>query len=87
MKNKKVLVSVSPQLKEDLADLSSHPRFDSFINFLKIQQNNIAVIEWFRLRSSEKGSELRRRKAYYEGQFDFAKMILSLFDGLKKEEK
>ena len=79
------LPTLSPQHKEALAVIGGKPEFKGFISFLRMLQNNIAVINWFRIKSSD--PDIQRKKAYYEGQFDVIKVIMKAFEEASKGEE
>lgn len=82
MKKKKKIVPISPEFKESLLKLIVRPEFKSLEKFLQVQQNNVSVIQWFRINS--KDEDIARKKAYFEGQYDMIKQILAIFSELKK---
>lgn len=82
-KPKKIAV-LSPEFKEMFAIMTSRKEYETFVRFLKIQMNNVAIIEWFRLKSTD--PDLARRKAYFEGQYDFMETLIRLMEESRKEK-
>lgn len=82
-KEEKKMLSLSPEHREALRELGARPEFKALEKLLKIEQNNIAVIDWFRTRSSD--PDIVRKKAYSEGRFDETKAILNIFERVKKK--
>lgn len=76
---------LAPEYKEALATLSSRPEFPLFLKFLKVQLNNIAVVEWLNTHASD--PNLHVRKANFEGQYEFVKNLISIFESLSKQEE
>jgi len=76
------LLTLSPEHKEALATLAGRKEFKVFVRFLRVQQNNIAIIDWFRTKSTD--PDLQRKKAYSEGKFDMIKIILKAFEDAQK---
>jgi hypothetical protein len=88
MKKKKTNINeISADYRECFATMYGRPEFAKFIKFLNIQKNNIAIIEWFRIKSTDAEIEIRRKKAYFEGQFDFINYLIKTFEESKKESK
>jgi len=86
MKEKTRKIDVlSSEFKEVFSTMSSRPENKGFINFLKVQMNNIAVIEWFRVKSTD--PDLGRRKAYFEGEYDILATIVRLLEEAGKEKE
>ena len=71
--------------KEALLGLIEKPEFKAFERLLKIEQNNIVVVQWFRINSND--PDIVRKKAYYEGRFAEIKTLLGLFDSLRKRKE
>jgi len=79
------LPTISPQHKEALAVIGGRPEFKGFLSFLRMLQNNVAVISWFRVKSTD--PDIKTKKAYYEGQFDVIKVIMKAFEEAQKGEE
>lgn len=82
MAKKRKITPISPEFKEALLSLVTRPEFKAFEKFLQVQQNNVSVIQWFRIKSTDE--DIVRRKAYFEGQYDMIKQLLSIFEEIKK---
>ena len=82
MKKAQKLLTISSEHKEALAKIASMPEYNSFLQFLRIQQNNIVMLEWFRTDYTD--PLLREKKAYYKGLFDEIKAIIQTFEESKK---
>lgn len=65
--------------------LSSRPEFRAFEKFLRIEKNNIGIIGWFRIKSSD--PDIKSKKAQLEGRFAELDIILQLFREAKKKGK
>ena len=65
--------------------LSSRPEFRAFEKFLRIEKNNIGIIGWFRIRSSD--PDIKSKKAQLEGRFAELDIILKLFQEAKRRGK
>lgn len=85
MAKEKPVKGLSMDDKEMLLWLSTCQYYERFVKFLRVQQNNVAILEWFRMSSSDPNLSLK--KAYYEGQYDFIKMFINLLDSVKKKSK
>ena len=81
----KKLGTLSEKHKEALSLLTSRPEFAGFMDFLKVQQNNIAIFEWFRLPYTD--PDLKAHKAYYQGEVDIIKMLIKTFTDLQKSKE
>ena len=81
-KKKKKLIPISAEFKENLLKIITRPEFSFLEKFLQVQQNNVYVIQWFRIKSTD--VDIVRKKAYYEGQYDMIKQLLATFEELKK---
>jgi len=82
MSDKKNIVGLSSEYKESFSRIAVSKDYPMLKKFLKTQQNNIAIFEWFRIKSND--PDISRKKAYYEGQFDFIKYFLDIFDNIRK---
>ena len=84
MKKKNPIIALTADDKKALKILKTRPEFGAFIKWIKVQQNNIAVLEWFRIKSTD--VDIALKKAKFEGQFEILKAILDSFANLKEEE-
>lgn len=73
---------ISPEYREAFSILTGSKQYPALIQFLKTQQNNIVVLEWFRIKSYD--SNIKEKKAYYEGQFDFIRDFIKIMESCKK---
>ena len=86
MKAKPVKVlGISAVHKEALAKIASLPEFKVFLDFLRIQQNNIVMLEWFRVLPED--PLIREKKAKYDGMFEMIKNLINAFEESKKDEE
>lgn len=84
MKKEAPIIKLNREHKQALATLAGRPEFSKFVDFLKTQQNNIAVLNWFRTPAED--PQLALKKKRYEGQFEMIKFILEAFEQAKKSE-
>ena len=84
VKKKGKLIILSREHKEAMATIQAIPEFKGFQNFLKTQLNNVAILSWSRVKRDD--PQIAIKKAYYEGQFDIIKGIVSAFEEAKKGE-
>lgn len=77
---------ISEKHKNAIRSLLGKPEFVVFLEFLKVQRDNVAVFEW--VRTDYTDPLLREKKAYYQGQRDILKSIIGITQKLaKKDEK
>jgi len=69
----------------ELNALSFRPEFRAFEKFLRIEKNNIGIIGWFRIKSSD--PDIKSKKAQLEGRFAELDVILQLFQEAKRKGK
>jgi hypothetical protein len=81
----KKIGKLSQKHKEALAMMASRPEFPAFLDFLRIQENNIGVFEWVRLHYTD--PELKSKKAYWTGQLDWIQLLIQLFRDAQKEKE
>lgn len=79
------MIKLSPRHKEAIGLIISRKEFPAFVEFLKIWENNIALLEWIRTDSLD--PQLSVKKAKFEGKIEAVKELLSLFESLVKEPK
>lgn len=82
MKTKK-LPTLLPEHKEALREICNRKDFIALETFLKVQQNNIVMFNWFRVKPND--PEIALKKARYDGQYEIIKNLLDEFNKLKKE--
>lgn len=63
----------------------SRKEFPAFVDYLKVQRNNLAIIEWARTDSLD--PLLSIKKAKFEGKAEAIKELLTLFEIIAKETK
>ena len=83
MKDK--LISLNRETKSVLAQMQTRPEFRGFSDFLAIQKNNIAVLEWFRIKSND--PDIREKKARFDGMVEMIDLIIAAFKASKKGEE
>ncbi|MCK9370326.1 hypothetical protein M0R04_10500 [Candidatus Dojkabacteria bacterium] len=76
------MIKLSQQHKDGIRTLMGRKEFAAFADFLKVQMNNIGVIEWTRTDSLD--PQLAIKKAKFEGKIE---MIKELFDTFKVASK
>jgi len=86
MKSKQVkLLTISSEHKEALAKIAALPEYKSFLQFLRNEQNNIVMLDWFRTEPSD--PNIAEKKAYFNGRFDEIKAIIQAFEISKRSEE
>jgi hypothetical protein len=80
----KKIVGLAPEYKETFSTLANSKLYPSLLKFLKTQQNNIAILEWARVKSSDPNIAIH--KAYFEGQYDWVKTFILILEQAKKGE-
>jgi len=83
MKDK--LISLNRETKSVLAQMQGRPEFAGFEKFLAIQKNNIAVMEWFRVKPND--PDIREKKARFDGMVEMIDLIIAAFKASKKGEE
>ncbi len=63
----------------------SRKEFPAFVDYLKVQRNNIGVLEWVRTDSLD--PQLAIKKAKFEGKVEAIKDLLTLFELVGKNIK
>ena len=76
------MIKLSQQHKDGIKTLMGRKEFAVFADFLKVQMNNIGVIEWTRTDSLD--PLLAIKKAKFEGKIE---MIKELFETFKVASK
>jgi len=86
MKKQEKLMGLKAEVKAELAKLSGYPEFQAFVQFLRNEQNNIVMLEWFKIEPSD--PLIREKKAFYKGRFEEIKAIIKTFEECRqgKEE-
>jgi hypothetical protein len=84
MKQQPKLSKVTPELKEQLAILTSYKEFKAFFELLKIEENAIVMTTWL-LNSSD--PSLGLKKAHYEGRMAELRAIYKVFSDLYKKKE
>lgn len=78
-------IKLSPEYKEAFAKVSADANFKKVLEWLKIQKNNIAVLEWKRLFAND--PQLAIKKARYEGNIETIDLFLEAIKvSLKNKE-
>jgi hypothetical protein len=72
------MIKLSQQHKDAIRNLISRKEFPVFVDYLKVQRNNIGVIQWARTDSLD--PQLAIKKAKFEGQVEAIKNLLILFE-------
>jgi len=85
MKKRKKIIYLSREHKEALSKLQTRPEFKGFLSFLKVQQNNIGVFQWTRVKSND--PDIALKKARYEGQFEIINLLIKAFEEARKGEE
>lgn len=75
-------IILSSQYKEAFSKLSGNKDFEKIMEWLKVQKNNIAVISWVRLKSTDK--DIAIKKARYEGNIETIDLIIEALEISKK---
>jgi len=79
------MVKLSQKHKEAIQAIVSSKKFADFADFLKVQRNNTAIIEWARTDSLD--PQLAIKKAKFEGKVEFIKDLFTTFDVATKSTK
>lgn len=67
--------------REKLAKLITQKEFKVLEKLLRIKQQNLVFVSWLRCKSTDE--DLKEKKAYWEGQYDFIKKLLQEFKDIK----
>lgn len=84
MKKPKI-ISLSREHKEVLSKLQTRPEFKGFLSFLRTQKNNIGILQWTRIRSTD--PDIAIKKARYEGKLELIDLLLKAFQEAKKGDE
>lgn len=79
------MIKLSQLHKDALRMMISRKEFPAFCDYLKVQINNIGVMEWSRTDSLD--PLLSIKKAKYEGKIEAIRELLKLFEIVAKETK
>lgn len=79
------MIKLNQNHKDALLMMISRKEFPTFVDYLKVQKNNIAVIEWIRTDSLD--PQLAIKKAKFEGKVEAIKELLTVFELVGKETK
>jgi hypothetical protein len=79
------MIKLSQLHKDALRMMISRKEFPAFTDYLKVQINNIGVIEWSRTDSLD--PLLSVKKAKFEGKIEGLRELLTLFEMIGKETK
>jgi hypothetical protein len=79
------MIKLSQLHKDALRMLISRKEFPAFVDYLKVQKNNIGVIEWVRTDSLD--PLLAVKKAKFEGKVEAISDLLKLFEIVANETK
>ena len=74
---------LSPKHKEAIKILSTRKEFSAFMDFLKIQKSNIALLEWFRTSASDQ--DLNLKKARFEGRYEMVDELIKIIERVSIE--
>lgn len=77
------MIKLSQIHKDAIRMLISRKEFPAFVDYLKVQRNNIAVLSWVRTDSLD--PLLSIKKAKFEGKVEAIKELLTLFEMITKE--
>lgn len=81
---KKTMKTISETHRECLAKIAGMKEFPTFMEFLQRQKQNIAILEWSRVRPND--PEIREKKANFEGQFLAIDALIKAFELARKKE-
>lgn len=78
------MIKLSSQHKEALINIKARKEFPIFLDWLKVQRNNIGIIQWARVESTD--PLIAIKKAKYEGKVEMIKDIITIFETISKKE-
>ena len=81
------MIKLSQLHKDAILSLMGRKEFPAFADFLKVQKNNIGVLEWIRTDSLD--PLLAIKKAKFEGKVEMLNDLFVIFNelGKNKEDK
>jgi hypothetical protein len=79
------MIKLSQTHKDAILMMMSRKEFPAFVDYLKVQRNNIGVLEWVRTDSLD--PQLALKKAKFEGKVEAIKDLLTLFEIVGKNIK
>lgn len=79
------MIKISDKHKDVFRQLSSRKEFPGLVDYIKVQINNIGVLEWVRTDSLD--PQLAIKKAKFEGKIEGLKELLTAFEIANKKEK
>jgi hypothetical protein len=69
-------IDLAPEYKEAFSTFTSRPEYVKIIQFLNVQKNNIAVLEWFRIKPTDKNIAVK--KARMDGNVEFINLFIRI---------
>jgi hypothetical protein len=80
-----MIITLTQKHKDAIRGIIGRAEFPTFIDFIRSQKNNIAVLEW--QRTSSEDPKLNLKKAKFEGMVEIIDMFIRTFEKVQKETK